>query len=289
MLATAPITPTDDRVVIFSMIGHKVLLPYLVAVKSLHARLRTGRIAILDDGTLTADDRAVLARHLLRPEIRSLRDVATGACPQGGCWERLLTLLDLTADDYVVQLDSDTVTLGDVPEVADAIAANRSFTMLGDALAGERGVLSLEDFTAVYHPARGVDPFGDAHVQRAIEGNWDRLPDGEGKRYIRGCAGFAGFARGGPGREAAADFSRAAERVVGVAKWRSWGSEQVASNYLIANAADPVLLPYARYENYWNAAPGPDVRFLHFVGTHRFATGEYRRRTLKAISRLPTR
>lgn len=288
VLETPPILPTRNPVLIFSMIGTRVLLPYLVAVKSFHARVGVGRVAILDDGTLTVADRAVLAHHLANPSILSIDAVQTGACPSGGCWERLLALLDMTADNYVVQLDSDTVTIGDVPEVVEAIAANRSFTLLGDALAEERGVLSLPDFMAAYHPGGSkVDLAGPAHVQSSIEGHWDRYPEAARHRYVRGCAGFAGFARGGgPSRTSAEVFSRRAECIVGQHKWCRWGSEQVASNFLVANSEDPVLLPYSRYSNYWNVPTGPDGRFVHFVGTHRYSSGEYRRHTERAIGAL---
>ncbi|WP_419826524.1 hypothetical protein [Sphingomonas sp.] len=287
VLRTTPIVPRADGVVIFSMIGHAVLLPYLVAVKSLHARLGRGRIAILDDGTLTPKDRRVLAHHLGDPEILAIADVATGACPTGGCWERLLTLLDLARQDYVIQLDSDTLTLSALPEVEAAIAGNRPFTLLGDPTADANGVLSLPEFMAAYHPqGSGIDPSGPAHIQSSIEGNWDRFPDAAAWRYVRGSAGFAGFPRGGAGRDAAEAFSAAAAEVVGAQKWRRWGSEQVASNFLVANGAHPVLLPYARHLNYWNEAPPADAAFLHFVGTHRYSTGEYRRRTIEAIASL---
>ncbi|USI74145.1 hypothetical protein [Sphingomonas morindae] len=286
VLAAPPIAARDDGVLLFSMIGTRVVLPYLVAVKSLHAALGRGRVVLLDDGSLTAADRALLDRQCGGAEIVPIAAVARGACPQGGCWERLLALLGRTGDHYVVQLDSDTVTLGPVPEVAAAIAANRSFTLLGDAGVERHGLLDLPGFLAAYHPQGGVDPRGPAHVQRAIESNWDRLPDWRDARYVRGCAGFAGFARGGFGAEAAERFSRAAEAVVGAASWARWGSEQVASNFLIANSADPVLLPYARYSNYWAEPVAPDARFLHFVGTHRYARGEYRRRTAAAIAAL---
>jgi hypothetical protein len=288
VLATPPIRPTTDPVLTFSMIGTRVLLPYLVAIKSFHARLGIGRVAILDDGTLTASDRAVLAHHLANPLILPIDKVETGTFPRGGCWERLLTLLDLTADDYVVQLDSDTVTIGDVPEVVEAIAANRTFTLLGDALAGERGVLPLPDFMLAYHPGGSkVELGGPAHVQAIIEGHWDRFPGAESYRYVRGCAGFAGFARAGrAGRTSAEAFSRMAENIVGHHKWRNWGSEQVASNFLVANSEDPILLPYSRYSNYWNEPTGLDSRLLHFVGTHRYSTGEYCRHTERAIAAL---
>lgn len=287
VLDTAPIEPAGDGLVFFSMLGHGGVLPYLVAVKSLHAAIGRGRVALLDDGTLTTRERALIAHHLGDPQILSIRDVSTGACPTGGCWERLTALLAMTRDDYVVQVDSDTVTLGPLPEVAAAIAANRSFTLLGDPGAETHGVLGLPAFMAAYHPhGSRIDPHGDAHVQGAIEGNWHLYPDGGRWRYVRGCAGFAGFARGAFAPYSAECFSRAAERIVGGAKWRRWGSEQVASNFLIANAPDPVLLPYAGYANYWREPVPDDVRFLHFVGTHRHATDEYRRATIRAIERL---
>ena len=70
ILDTPPIRPATDGLVLFSMIGTAVLLPYLVAVKSLWHQLRRGRIVILDDGTLTASDKAVLARHCGDPPFR---------------------------------------------------------------------------------------------------------------------------------------------------------------------------------------------------------------------------
>src|SRR3546814_7643275 len=88
-------------------------------------------MVIMDDGTLTDRDRSVLRQHLDNPRIISIRDIDTGPCPRGGTWERLLTILDLCADDYVIQLDSDTVTIGPVPHIQQAIAANSSFTLLG--------------------------------------------------------------------------------------------------------------------------------------------------------------
>ena len=95
ILQTPPIAARQDGVVLFSMIGTAVLLPYLVAVKSLHHELDRGRIAILDDGTLTAQDKAILAHHCSDPEIMRIQDVVLGEFPKGGTWERLLTILCL--------------------------------------------------------------------------------------------------------------------------------------------------------------------------------------------------
>ena len=48
VLQTAPIVPRDDGVILFSMMGTRVLLPYLVAIKSVHAELGMGRVVILE-------------------------------------------------------------------------------------------------------------------------------------------------------------------------------------------------------------------------------------------------
>jgi hypothetical protein len=286
ILDTPPILPRRDGLVLFSMIGTKVLLPYLVAVKSLHAELGRGRVVLLDDGTLTAADRAALARHLGDPEIRSIRSVDCGPCPRGGTWERLLTLLELRQTDYVIQLDSDTVTLGAVPEVAEAVRRGLPFTLPGDETAEAAGMLVLPEFRMRFHPDGPVDPLSKVHVQKAIEANFDLYPDAASHRYIRGCSGFAGFPAGGPGREAAETFSRAAEAIVGRGRWSEWGTEQVTSNFLIANEPGAVALPARRYMNYWLQPPAPDTCFIHFLGTNRHAGTLYLEASRDAIARL---
>lgn len=282
ILDTPPIRPRNDGLVLFSMIGSPVLLPYLVAVKSLHSRLGMGRVMILDDGSLTSSDRHLLDEHCGEPEILHIAEVDTGPCPKGGTWERLLTILDLRSGNYVIQLDSDTVTIDDVPEVTKAVADNVSFLLLGGPDAEEHGVQPLPDYAAHRYPeGPAAEP---SHIQALIESRYALYPDARAHRYVRGCSGFTGFARGGPrDREAAATFSKNAALLVGDDAWTRWGSEQVASNFLLANDPGVRPLPYARYLNYWKQAPGDDARFLHFVGTHRYSDGEYRRRSVQAI------
>ncbi len=289
VLATPPIPAGDDGVILFSMIGTAVLLPYLVAVKSLRQHLGRGRAVILDDGTLTAADHAVLAHHLNQPRILSIHDVDTRDCPQGGTWERLLTILDLRADAYVIQMDSDTVTLGDLHEVRAAIDARRDFTLRGEAGAEVRTSVEIARDLA------DVDPrSGGLHVQDAAEAAIGSvaIPGRDSLQYVRGCAGFAGFAPGGPDRAMAEQFSRAMEKAVGRDLWSRWGSEQVTSNFVVANGGDPLLLPYDRYLNFWNAAlfgrgqAASDPAFVHFIGTYRFHGNAYLAATRTAIDRL---
>ncbi|MET0361931.1 MAG: glycosyltransferase family A protein [Sphingobium sp.] len=286
ILATPPVTRHDDGVVIFSMIGTAVMIPYLVAVKSLHHHLRRGRIVIMDDGSLTRSDRAILRRHLDDPHIVSLHDIDVGPCPRGGTWERLLTILDMATDDYVIQLDSDTVTLGPVPHVEQAISANASFTLLG-AETPVQTILPADEFTRRFFLNGQPQPEDhDGHIQGATESVIAQLSvhGVERPHYVRGCSGFTGFARGSDRRIATA-FSRAAGARLGE-RWREWGTEQVTSSFVIANSPGARILPPDLYENFWGTEPATDARFLHFVGTYRWFRWEYLRRSLRAIRTL---
>ncbi|MEO5707114.1 MAG: hypothetical protein ABIT10_00805 [Alteraurantiacibacter sp.] len=281
ILETPPIAPKRDGLVLFSMIGTAVVLPYLVAVKSLWQQLGRGRVALLDDGTLTAQDRAILAAHLGDPQILKIDDVLRGDFPQGGCWERLLTILDHRAGEYWLQLDSDTVTLGAVPELERAIASNRSFTMMGGSDCPQEP-LELAAFARAYYP----DGPMDGHVQSRVESRMADLAANPGWKYVRGCAGFAGFAAGNAGRDLAGVFLRRMAVVIGGDNTALWGTEQIASNFLIANEGAPVCLPPERYLNYWGEEWDEEAAFIHFVGAHRYDNGAYLAASRHAIARL---
>lgn len=281
ILDTPPIVPKQDGLVLFSMIGTAVLLPYLVAVKSLWGQLKRGRVAILDDGTLTPQDYAILAHHCGDPEILHIKDVPLGLFPAGGTWERLLTILDRRSSEYFIQLDSDTVTIGPVPEIAEAISRNRSFLLLGEAESG-CGPLPLSEFCDRFYPEGAQDN----HVQSRIESQLGTIDPERGWKYVRGCSGFAGFAAMGGGRPLAAAFLKEMKRLIGDKDVSIWGTEQVTSNFHLANEVQPVVLPYDRYMNYWNEDWGEDTAFIHFVGTHRHKNGAYIRASLQAIEIL---
>ena len=281
VLETAPIRPANDGLVIFSMMGTAVLLPYLVAVKSFWSHVQRGRVVILSDGTLTSEDRAVLAWHCGKPEIIDIADVDHNGFPAGGAWERFLSILDRRADDYVIQLDSDTVTLGPPDVVADAIAGNRSFTLLGGP-EWDIGVTRCSEF-APPPPNSAADA---RHIQSRMERSLSQIADADRRGYIRGCAGFAGFARGGDARELARFFHDEMARLLGREAMAEWGSEQVTSSFVVANDPDPVLLPYRQYGNYWAEPWDSDCRFMHFVGAHRHDGTAYRDATRAALAQM---
>jgi hypothetical protein len=249
------------------MVSHRDLIIYLVAIKSFYRRLGQGEVVIIDDGTLTQSDRTILERHLGRPDIIRVNEVQTGRCPKGGTWERLLTILDMSKQFFVIQLDSDTVTLGEVPEVLECVRLNRSFTL---------GTSSGREFVNLVQASGMVRDEQGSHMQIAAEKNLFRIKNPEGRRYVRGSSGFAGFARGLGSRDEAAEFSDQMTSFIGH-KWNEWGSEQVTSNYVVANSPGAIVLPHPKYTCFWNQTDPGDSTFVHFIGTHRFDRGVYAR------------
>ena len=132
----------DAPLRIVSMVSHRDLRMYLVAARSLYGQLREGRFVIVNDGSLTADDMAILDRQLGGPEIVPISSIDTGPCPRGGTWERLFKIAELTQASYIIQMDSDTLTRSEISEVLGAYRANRSFT-LGTNM-GQRPVTAEE-------------------------------------------------------------------------------------------------------------------------------------------------
>ena len=181
------------------------------------------------------------------------------------------------------QIRSHTVTLGAIPDVVEAISQGRNFTLKGEAVSRW---MTVEEFVATPPFYDWQDPA--THVQDVAEALLPRLPAGlEGQRhYVRGCAGFAGFAPGGHGTELAKQFCAEITALIGRESWSRWGSEQVMSNVIIANEGEPVLLPYGCYLNFWNEPVPADVAFMHFIGTYRYHGGAYLDATRKAIAAL---
>ncbi|MGZ3172926.1 MAG: hypothetical protein ACXWJC_07710 [Croceibacterium sp.] len=231
VLHTAPLEQTQGPGII-SLLGTAQVLPYLVAIKSLHRRLGRGSIAIVDDGTLTGEDRAILAHHCSDPQIVPHQAVRRGPFPAGAAWALLLTILDRRAGQFWMALDPHTVTRADVPEVAEAIASNRSF-----CLASGEGVRG---------PAR------------RLERRLAVLCGTRGWRYRHGSGGLIGFAAGGNGRALAGAF-HADAAVLGEEV-----SADLARNLIIANESGPVVLPRQRYGGHVSEAAVPGAAFAYF-------------------------
>ena len=60
-----------------------------------------------------------------------INDIKNSVCPKkkGGCWERILLISEYVKDYFVIQLDADTLTLGDIPEVHQWVSGKTSFAL----------------------------------------------------------------------------------------------------------------------------------------------------------------
>jgi hypothetical protein len=262
------------------MLCHGEVVMYLLAAKSFCGQLgRNPKVVILDDGTLTKSDNATLQAHIPEARVVHISEVSPDRCPKGSCWERLLLISDLVKDSYVVQLDSDTLTANSIAEVAQCIDANRCFTLLGDGSHPE-----IEPMvSACARSKTNLSPM----VQAVCERSFDLLPESASLKYVRGNAGFTGFAKGAIDREKIVWFSDLM-RCIANEKWDEWGSEQVTSNLLIANSGNAHVLEFPKYLSYWAHADVPydDASFIHFIGPHRFSNGFYVKSAGKIIAAL---
>lgn len=268
----------SSNVVIVSQLHHPDLTMYMLAAKSFARYVKPQGFVIVDDG-LTPEDKRILSTHFQCIQFLPRSSVGSDICPTGGCWERFLTLANQNQSHYVIQLDSDTLTLSEPTEVLGSIAAGRSFTL---------GTSSGTHFVNLSEATRYANSDLHPHVQNHAERALGLYPDSAQFKYVRGCAGFTGFA---PGKLSAASiekFSLQMQTLVGQQKWHEWGSEQVASNFMVANIDDSIVLPIDRYP-FWE--PGIDISravLIHFFGTFRFIGGMYIRQSLRIIQQFNT-
>lgn len=279
ILDTPPITPSTNGLVLFAEIGTAKLLPFLVAIKSLHARLGRGRVALLDDGTLIGADRALLAHHCGDPEIIPPASNSDTALPDGSAWHALRTVLERRRTEYWLSLSSDSVTIGPVPEIEQAIALNASFLLLGEGPL--EGPKPLRDFCRAAYPDGPID----GNVTAQLESRLGEIarPD---RRYVRGDAGLMGFAAGGPGLHFAAASRSDLEHLVDAKRMSEPGAAQVAANLQLSSENRTQFLPRERYRHDGAAGWDQSTSFLRFAGEDRHADGRYAEASRIAIEAL---
>ena len=107
IVSTAPLCLQGDSPLFLSMVCHRDVAAYLLAIKSLYVGVGHGRLVVINDGSLTSEDLLTLRRHIPELEIIDINAIETGSCPRAGCWERLVKIVELSADNYVIQADAD--------------------------------------------------------------------------------------------------------------------------------------------------------------------------------------
>lgn len=276
VLQTPPIQPRDGPLVIVSMVCHRDLLMYLLAIKTFYRRLGFGHVVVIDDGTLTNADREVLRHHVQPSEVVAAASLSSPACPRYISWKKLFCIANFIDSSFVIQLDSDTLSVStDLSEVRDLVLSDSSFIL---------GTWANQSVVSMREAVEAARESTSTHVQMVAEQNFDRLPGYETKRYFRGCSGFDGFAKGLFTLRDLEDFSRSMFSIIGD-KWSEWGSEQTMSNVLVANSPRMGLLPYPAYYNYWGTEEALQ-KFIHFVGTYRYHGGVYLKAVRSALLEL---
>ncbi len=282
--STPPLTgDPGSRVVLVSQVCHRDLSMYLLAVKSLARFVRPKRMFALDDTTLTDADKACLRQHIRALEILPITEVANATCPKGKTWERLLLISDLVASDYVIQVDSDTLTLKEPKDVRTYIESNISFTLPGDQ--GEH-IVAAQEMSRRMKP-RVND--GTEHVQLVSEANLERVISDRPLQYVRGCSAFAGFGKNSFSRKTVERLSTSMAGVIGQAKWNEWGSEQVTSCLVVANTPGAKVLPFSEYCYHRPELAMEGRTFIHFMGTYRFRLGRYSQLAKRVIQELSSK
>jgi hypothetical protein len=271
VLETPPLKPGKLPFIALSMVHQRDVISYLVAIKSFARFTNPERVVIVCDPTIGEHEKGVFKSHIPHAELRNAVEFRDPRIPVGGCWERLSAITTYSPESYVVQLDADTVTLDTISEVTLPVMQQNGF-VLGEKRNQE--ILTLEE------ASKRAMQSTSKHIQALSE---QVLADAglNGSFYIRGCAGFTGFPADSDMRDKFFDFSEKMAAKT-LKRWSEWGTEQVTSNYLVANAAGTLILPYPKYSTPFRQE---DVgAFLHFIGEIRFRSRAYEKASLQAMS-----
>ena len=229
---------------------------------------------IIDDGTLTAEHHLILTKQISNLKITNCSNIIKSPFPSKLCWERLLLISELIKQHYVIQLDADTISLGKLDQVISCIESNQSFTQ-GTALDIGQQISDCQDIVRIMSKSR------TQHVQVLAEQN---LPT-EGCKYVRGCAGFAGYGIKSFSLEQLIVFFNHMNASVGTL-WNTWGCDQVASNFLVACSNNAKVLDTNKYVIYNSTANLEQAIFVHYIGTCRFKKGNYLQNSKEFVATL---
>jgi len=273
VLATPPLKRGTLPFIALSMVHQRDVIAYLVAIKSFAKFANPERVVIVCDPSIGEHEKSIFRFHIPHVELRNAVEFRDPRIPIGGCWERLSAITTYSPENYVVQLDADTVTVGNILEVLTAIIDRHGF-VLGEKRNQE--ILTLEEASkrAMLSTSNHIQALSEQVISNAGL---------NGAFYVRGCAGFTGFPSNHEMRNIFFDFSIKMAAKTGK-RWSEWGTEQVASNYLVANATESKILPYPKYSTPFNHEEIGS--FQHFIGEIRFRNRDYENVSAKAIDAL---
>lgn len=273
---TPPIRVSSAPWAVVSMVGDADIGMYLLAIKTFYRKLGAGRIVAIVSRNIKEKDLDTLKYHVSGVEIQIIDEIEVNGYQRGGCWERLIYILNRLDHEFVIQLDCDTITIGnDIDEIIKRVESNVSFAYVD----GNRPVMSMA--------AAGIEArlSKSNYVGLALEQSFCDWPKADHFMYCRGSAAIAGFAKG-RGDMGLLDFFYTNMKASLGDRWQEWGTEQCASNFMIANADEVQMLPFPAYATYPGLRNDRDVKMFHMLGSVRYADGYYAKRGAELIREL---
>lgn len=267
----------DSDVILVSQLHPRDLYGYLVAIKSVLYSFDRAAVLVVCDG-LTSGHKKTLADHIPQIQFQDIADVHYTGLQKEGTWERLVTLIRESQHRYAMQVDSDILALDRLDTVLDYIHSGVSFALTDRKTTGYQSLTAASQWIADHEK-------DSPHIQYLIESNLHHFPRADERQYIKATSAFTGFAKGSANLDQLIEFSEDAEKIAG-GRWQEWGSEQISSNYLVANTPTHALLPRPAYVNHTPHESLDGAKLIHFFGTHRHYQGRYRRMAAQIINKL---
>lgn len=261
-------------VILVSQVHHAAIEMSIISLKAFMHHSKIHNIHVIDDGSLTAKDHQLLKEKFEMITIIPISSVDTTNCPTGGTWERLLYIAKLVKNNYVVQVDSDVLTIAPIFEVNEAIQNNTSFIISDGPIWNKKVPISLMSTSA--------KALKSSHIQDRAEEKLTCLTNSKLTHYIRGCSGFCGFAINPDLEDFIRDTSHQMEKLLGKEDWSRWGTEQLTSNIAISSYQEQIILPWPKYQNYGFPHYSNNlidyhgkVSLIHFIGSTRHKDNNY--------------
>ena len=275
---TPPVQLTREggKLCLLSQLQDKDLAMYLLAAKSFLHKIPAAKCIVIGDGLCTTSQKQIQT-HIIGSEVFDIKDFQTADIPNGGTWERLNAISHFVQDNFVVQMDADTLTLKDLNIVNTCITSKKAF-LLGTASGSE--IIPIAQAIEFAEPHFNK---GNKHIQILAEKNLHLTKKAGCEAYVRGCSGFAGFPKNSFNHDRLASLSAYYHQELGTS-WLEWGSEQFMSNLIISNMPKVAVLPHNKYGvpvNYHNTSV-----FVHFIGEQRYQTYLYSKLAKSFISSI---
>ncbi len=262
---------------VLSMLCKRDLYQYLVAINSLFQYAVPKQVIIVNDGSLGNAEISKIINACPAAKIVPIEDFRIDGLPRGGCWERIVAVSEFSKQEYIVQMDADTLFMSRPDEMINAIAQSRSFALPTESGTEVKNAAECIDF-AVKRKQEGV-----SHIQIDAEASLGIMGDVQTIKYIRACAGFAGYAPGALTLEKLLKVSTGFQSLF-KERWNDWGTEQFTSNFILANDSSVYVLPIEKYDSVDKFKP--ELSFVHFIGCFRFDKGIYVRESCKIIKKI---